>query len=380
VSGLIEVFRQTGTAAVIDRRVKLKSRKRGLSAAEMVESLLALWPAGGERTEDLDRFRQDKALALLLGHDLPAAQTALDFLAQFHAEDLPLLQEGKAKVAAESVLRTAPQPHRPPRTARLAPEPQPLLPDLTAPVTPGFVYVLGTVQPRFPSLGVEKEFVQATGRAPTAGLTDRAALKAVLSERQNRYLVRELCWVLTVEDLETYLLRPRDPADFDLLLDALRATPRAGDLDVVIGTRGPLAPPEACNGLLVPMLAFKQIYSFDVDSFVKAIPRPQTVPKVEFTPAAEEVLGRIMPMTDNAGTTDQHRALNCLVTRYPAIYATTAEAHRRGSGLSAIEARPSRLNGIGRILDVVFTFTHRQTDVTDRYFNCVDVTRSSRSW
>ena len=122
------------------------------------------------------------------------------------------------------------------------------------------------------------------------------------------------------------------------------------------------------------MLAFKQIYSFDVETFVKAMPRPETVPEAEFTPAAEEVLGRIMQMTDNAGATDQHRALNYLATRYPAIYATTAEAHRRGSGLSAIEARPSRLDGIRRMLDVVFTFTHRQTDVTDRYFTRVDVT------
>jgi len=102
VPGLIEAFRQTGTATVIDREIQLKSRKRGLSPAEMVESLLALWAAGGERAEDLDQFRQDKALALLLGHDLPAAQTARDFLVQFHSEDLPLLQEGKANVPAES--------------------------------------------------------------------------------------------------------------------------------------------------------------------------------------------------------------------------------------------------------------------------------------
>src|SRR5580700_1573543 len=87
VPGLIEAFRQTGTAAVIEREIRLKSRKRGLSASEMVESLLAMWAAGGERAEDLDQFRQDKALALLLGHELPAAQTARDFLAQFHAED-----------------------------------------------------------------------------------------------------------------------------------------------------------------------------------------------------------------------------------------------------------------------------------------------------
>src|SRR6201981_2112983 len=103
VPGLIEVFRQTGTAAVIDREIQLKSRRRGLSPSETAESLLALWAAGGERAEDLDQFRQDKALTLLLGHDLPAAQTARDFLAQFHVEDLPLLQEGKANVTAESV-------------------------------------------------------------------------------------------------------------------------------------------------------------------------------------------------------------------------------------------------------------------------------------
>jgi hypothetical protein len=103
VPGLIEAFRQTGTAAVMDREIKLKSRKRGLSPSEMAESLLAMSAAGGERAEDLDQFRQDKALAVLLGHDLPAAQTARDFLVQFHAEDLPLLQDGKAPVAAETV-------------------------------------------------------------------------------------------------------------------------------------------------------------------------------------------------------------------------------------------------------------------------------------
>ena len=69
----------------------------------MVKSLLAMWAAGGgERAEDLNQFRQDKALALLLGHQLPAAQTARDFLTQFHAEDLPLLQEGQAPVAGET--------------------------------------------------------------------------------------------------------------------------------------------------------------------------------------------------------------------------------------------------------------------------------------
>ena len=102
VPSLIEAFRQTGAAAMIDNWVKVKTRKRGLSSSQMVESLLALWAAGGECCEDLDRLRQDAALAGLLGYELPAAQTARDFLTGFHEDDLPLLHEGKSTVPSES--------------------------------------------------------------------------------------------------------------------------------------------------------------------------------------------------------------------------------------------------------------------------------------
>src|ERR1700720_3478409 len=59
--GLIEAFRQTGTAAGIDRAIKLKSSKRGLRGSEMVASLLAMGAPGGERAEDLDQFRRGPA-------------------------------------------------------------------------------------------------------------------------------------------------------------------------------------------------------------------------------------------------------------------------------------------------------------------------------
>jgi hypothetical protein len=66
---------------------------------------------------------------------------------------------------------------------------------------------------------------------------------------------------MTIEGLETYILTPRDPADLDLLVEALRPTPSPVDLDCVIGIRGPMAPPEICNGLMVPIVIFDQIYS-----------------------------------------------------------------------------------------------------------------------
>jgi hypothetical protein len=93
-----------------------------------------------------------------------------------------------------------------------------------------FVYAIGRVEARFPNLAAEKEFAQATGRADTAGKTDQQAFHEVLSQRQNRYLVRQLCWVLTVQGLETYLLQPRDPADLDMLVDAIRPAPAPQDI------------------------------------------------------------------------------------------------------------------------------------------------------
>jgi hypothetical protein len=42
---LIEAFRVSGAAAVLDARVSIKRRKRGLSPAALVEGLFALWAA-----------------------------------------------------------------------------------------------------------------------------------------------------------------------------------------------------------------------------------------------------------------------------------------------------------------------------------------------
>jgi hypothetical protein len=239
---------------------------------------------------------------------------------------------------------------------------------------PSYIFALGRIETRSPSLAVEKELVQSTGRAETAGLTDRQALQRVLSERQNRYLVRQLCWVLTIEGLETYLLVPRDPLDFDLLLEALRPTPQPEDVNLVIGIRGPVAPPEACNGLMIPMVAFDQIYSFDVDELITAIPKPEQMTDETFRPAAEELFNRIMQLADNAGATDEHRALNYLAVRYPAIYELAVNRYAENYSLTGVEVRTSRLSGVRRIVDVVFSFTSRNTDVTEKYFVRVDVT------
>lgn len=239
---------------------------------------------------------------------------------------------------------------------------------------PSWIYAIGNIEARFPSVSVEKEFAQATGRDKTAGLTDRQTLHAVLSKPENRYLSRQLCFVLTIEGLETYLLRPLDPADFSLLVEAIRPQPSPLDLDVVIGIKGPVAAPEMCNGLMVPIVIFDQIYSFDRDALIKSIPKPEKTSAKDFAPAAEELFDRLVQMADNAGDSDENRALNYCAVRYPTIYAKAAEQFALNASLTAVSVQASALSGVRKVLDVIFSYTHRSTDVVDKCFVRVDVT------
>src|SRR5437867_5139808 len=156
-----------------------------------------------------------------------------------------------------------------PQQLAAAPAPCPTCAPVPASQARSFVYALGRIEPRFPSPAVEKEFAQAIGRTPhTKGQTDREAMQAVLSALENRYLARQLCWVLTLQGLETYLLTPRDSADFDLLVEAVRPTPRPTDLVCRLLLGKKKAPPEMCNGLMVTIVFFVQISSFDGDALL----------------------------------------------------------------------------------------------------------------
>jgi len=235
------------------------------------------------------------------------------------------------------------------------------------------VYALGQIEARFPRPSVEKEMAQATGRAETAGRTDQQAFHQVLSRRENRYLARQLCWVLMIQGLETYILVPRDPADIDLLISAIEPQPTPW-ISTVIGIRGPIAPPEYCNGLMVPIVILDQIYTFSRDSLIEQIPRPDQIAAQDFEPAARELFDRIIQMTDNAGATDEHRALNYLAVRYPAIYGRAAQSFARDFSLTAVEARSSSLSATRKIVDVIFSYTNRNTDFTEKFFVRCDVT------
>ncbi|MFO0697674.1 MAG: hypothetical protein U0236_00465 [Nitrospira sp.] len=64
---VIELFRRVSAAQIVTEQVRIKQRQRGLTTAQLVESLIALWVAGGERCQDLQTLQTDTALATLSG-------------------------------------------------------------------------------------------------------------------------------------------------------------------------------------------------------------------------------------------------------------------------------------------------------------------------
>ena len=240
---------------------------------------------------------------------------------------------------------------------------------------PTFIYAIGMVQTRFPSPSIEKEVAQCIAATQgTAKMTDQMVLYNALNE--NRYLANEVCWVFSVENVETYILIPREPAVLDQFVEAVKPSERGIDTDVIIGTRGPMATAEMCNALIVPIVVVDQIYSFDRPELIKAIEKPKALKmkEEEFRPSAGELFDRIMQMTNNVGATDEHRAVNYLAMRYPQIYTHAAEMFADDYSLTGLEVNPSRLSATRKLVNVIFSYTNRKTDVVDKFRVRVDAT------
>lgn len=188
-----------------------------------------------------------------------------------------------------------------------------------------YVYAIGKVSFRYPNMSIEKELWQATGRKgdDIKGNAMPEVLSKTLTDPNNRYIARQLCWIFKIEDLPTYILVPSHPEDINRFLEALRAAPEPKDIDVIIGRRGPIAEPEMCNGLILPIVAVDQLYSFDRDALIKAIPKSKGTHDNQFIKTADALFEHVRQLADNVGSTDEHRAINYLSVRYSQIYNRT---------------------------------------------------------
>jgi len=88
VAPLVEAMRKIEVSSKADKVLPLKKSPKGLTSGQMLECFVLLSALGGECLEDMERLRQDQALAQMLGYAIPAPETARQWLDRFHDEEV----------------------------------------------------------------------------------------------------------------------------------------------------------------------------------------------------------------------------------------------------------------------------------------------------
>jgi len=237
-----------------------------------------------------------------------------------------------------------------------------------------FAYAIGRVEPRFPSIGVEKEVAQAAGARESRGALDRELLSQVLEESENRYLADQLCWVFVAQGIDAFTLHWRDVADRDRLIDGIGAAEEPSAIDAVVGWVGSGPDAGICRSLGLPSVGIVQLLSFGREEFVSGVPAPKDMGEKEFRAAVGSVFDRIARRSDNTGQSDEHRALNYVALRYPALYGVAAEVFSKEMSLVTIDVRRIAAGGARRVVELRLIFRGRRDDVVEQYRCRVDVT------
>src|SRR5205085_12303262 len=84
-------------------------------------------------------------------------------------------------------------------------------------------------------------------------------------------------------------------------------------------------------------------------------------------PICEYLFEGTMQAAAEAGAANEQRALSYLVSSYPAIYEKAAEAYGRKFLATELEVGFFGVSDDGKVMDVIFSFTKYEANVTEEY-------------
>jgi len=241
-----------------------------------------------------------------------------------------------------------------------------------------YLYAIGHLDVRFPSLAIEREYQQRERAIPDLPQHPRnARLLAVL--QKNPHLSMRVSYILLIGGTPVFALTPSSGFLKDAFFKALEHSHEAEHFCAVIGRVGGFTDPASYGGLLLTLVAVDQLYPFAASEWVKGLkevakPALQSR-KIEasgFQTVSQGIFREVMNMPDNIGMTDGHRALNYLLLQHPGMFLAAAE--RSGHLLDRIETRVMQGVGGRRHVAVILSFLDRATNVPERVYCTVDIT------
>lgn len=243
------------------------------------------------------------------------------------------------------------------------------------------VYAFGTLRMVFPSKSMEAEMQRALASMHAAAMPGVVPYFDVhsgyglqlLGQGQYDYLFRDACFILTIGKIDAYLVQARSTPELQSMVAAANQLDDPTIYSAIIGQLGPIAGPQACNGLQLPIVYCNQIFSMPrlwltrhVQSYFSA--EGNDAPLTAAQTQQLSLLG--LQMTDNMGASPEHRALNYVALRYPLVYEITADMYGDGYMLLRIEVTPGRAPDER---DVVFVYQRLEVGQVVQWRCSIDV-------
>ena len=243
---------------------------------------------------------------------------------------------------------------------------------------PQFVYALGQIQSESPNKGIEYEMNRLKKRLEEnlKGLTPPEEKKKLFTMQDARYLAREMCWRFEIEKLPVYLLVPRYSDMVDKFIDVMRPEPANDDIDLIIGTLGPV---KQCGSLTLPIVIVDHVYSFDknelMNDLMRTTGKKESKKEDQFNNTSQYLFRYLSQLADNVGVSERDRALNWLSVTYAPLYTKTQEMQDQNYTLTSVDSSLSKLSNTGRkIIQVIFTYEPRTGGAPKRFACIVDIT------
>jgi hypothetical protein len=246
-----------------------------------------------------------------------------------------------------------------------------------APSVEQYVYAIGRLDVRFPSLGIEREYQQRERALQDLPQQRHARIVSVLEK--NPHLATRVNWVFVVGGTPVFALTP---ASGSLKAAFFKALSRSQEPDfscVAIGRVHSFANPATYGGLLLSQVSVDQLYAFSASEWAEGLSKAahpalesRKVEAGHFQSVSQAVFREVTTMPENMGLSDGHRALNYLLVQHPGMFLAAAE--RPKHVLDRVETRVLQSVAGRRHVAVILKFLDRGTGVPERVYATVDVT------
>jgi hypothetical protein len=274
------------------------------------------------------------------------------------SESFAGLPTSQPEVSRPAVVPASPCPNCQPSTQ---------MPQLVSnPVPTHLAYVLCDVDAVYPDLGVEKYALMKMRGPDFNGLAKNEALQLALEK--NSDVARQMCYVALVQEVESYILIPRFPdVGYPMLIEAAKS-----EISAVIGTVGPSAGPDMCNGLTLPILIFDAIFNFNQEAFVAEIPVPEHVDEARLRAAANGLWDQLVPLI-GLGTGTNRALAHLLLSDDSWWRFAITEQLNQNAELKSVDVQPVPAT-TRTLVNVKATFLYRGNLIEKTYYRTFDLT------